>query len=265
MNLRIAIVDDEAPARARLRDLLGDIQDQSPHQLVAEFADARQCLDQLGELAIDLILLDVQMPGMNGIEFARHLTQHQHLLKLPAIIFITAYDDFAVQAFEVQAIDYLLKPVRSARLAEALQRVQQNLAKNQQIKAPELAQTGLSRRRNFSVLERGKILLIPVDEVIYLKAEQKYLTLRTRQKEYLLEESLSHIEHEFLDRFVRIHRNALVARSAIIGVEKASVEMAEAEGEEKASEVWLILLEGISEKLPISRRQWSVLKHMVRG
>lgn len=264
MNLRIALVDDEAPARARLRDLLEDVQEQVPHQVLAEFADARQCLDQLSELALDLILLDVQMPGMNGVEFARHLMQHQHLLKLPAIIFVTAYDDFAVQAFEVQAIDYLLKPVRSSRLAEAILRAQQNLARSRQIKAPDIAQGELSRRRNFSVMERGKILLIPIDDVIYLKAEQKYLTLRTRQKDYLLEESLSHIEQEFQDRFVRIHRNALVARSAIVGVEKASLEMSEAEGEEKSSEVWLILLEGVTEKLPISRRQWSALKHLVR-
>lgn len=264
MNLRIALVDDEAPARMRLRDLLGDVQSQVPHQIVAEFAGARQFLAQLSEVAVDLILLDVQMPGMNGIELARHLTQHQHLVQVPAIIFITAFDEFAVQAFEVQAIDYLLKPVRRDRLADALARVLPKIKQSASLRVPELTQAELTRRRNFSVLERGKILLIPVEDVVYLKAEQKYLTLRTRQREYLLEESLNHIEQELGNFFVRIHRNALVARQAILGVEKGSPEASLQEVEEKAAEVWLILLDGVAEKLPISRRQWSLLKTMVK-
>ena len=264
MNLRIALVDDEAPARARLHDLLDDIQAQCPHTLVSEFSDARQLLGQFAELTLDVILLDVQMPGMNGIELARHFTQHQHDVKVPAIIFITAYDEFAVQAFEVQAIDYLLKPVRRERLTDALMRVHQALARESSLKVPDLAQTDLARRRHFSVLERGKILLIPVEDVIYLKAEQKYLTLKTRQRDYLLEESLSHLEQEFAERFVRIHRNALVAKNAIIGVEKGCLDQGAMEVEDKSSEVWLVLLDGVTEKLPISRRQWATVKSLVK-
>ncbi|HWV62819.1 MAG TPA: response regulator, partial [Oxalicibacterium sp.] len=118
---RILIVDDEAPARARLTTLLSDIADECPHQLVGEAEQAQQALDRIAELSPDVVLLDVQMPGMTGIELAAHLAQHREMS--PAIVFVTAYDEYALKAFEVHALDYLMKPVRAARLADAIRRV----------------------------------------------------------------------------------------------------------------------------------------------
>ena len=234
---RILIVDDEAPARARLTTLLDDIAEQCPHRLVGEAAQAQQALDKIAELRPDIVLLDVQMPGMSGIEFAAHLA-HSEYASI-AIIFITAHDAYALKAFEVHALDYLLKPVRAARLAQAITRAVdlrrhampqvQNPAQQQMA---ALAAALPQARKHFSVQERGRLLLVPVADVLYLKAEAKYVTLRTREREYLTEASLLSLEQELGERFVRVHRNALVARDAIIGVEKgALVSESETEGE----------------------------------
>lgn len=271
---RILIVDDEAPARARLKTLLSDIAVQRPHQLVGEATQAQQALDKIVELRPDIVLLDVQMPGMSGIEFADHLAKNEYAAT--AIIFVTAHDAYALKAFEVHALDYLLKPVRAARLAEAIARAvsfrqsssvekipQQNL-QTQQIEKLMAAMPQV--RKNFSVQERGRLLLVPVIDVLYLKAEAKYVTLRTREREYLIEASLLSLEQELSERFVRVHRNALVARDAIIGVEKGALSSdhdSDADGE-KAQESWQVILREIDDRLPISRRQWPVVKALVK-
>jgi two-component system response regulator AlgR len=257
MKPRVFIVDDEAPARSRLKTLLGDIAAECPHELAGEADNAQGALDGIAASQPDIVLLDVQMPGMTGLELANHLKKLA--APAPALIFVTAYDQYALQAFEVHAFDYLLKPVRATRLAEALRRVFA-------LKAQGVSQTAVAMpqatRRHFSVPERGRLLLVPVADVIYLKAELKYVTLRTAGHEYLIEESLASIEEELDATFVRVHRNALVARDAIMGVEKGRHAI---DGEaDKTQESWLLILRGVEERLPISRRQWPVVKALIR-
>lgn len=261
---RLYIVDDEAPARARLTTLLSDIAEQWPHELVGMASQAQDALDDILRTRPDIVLLDVQMPGVTGLELATHLSVMAS--DAPAVIFISAHDEYALKAFDVHALDYLLKPVRAARLAEALQRVcalRMQLASRKDAIADTAAALQM-KRRHFSVQERGRLLLVPVGDVIYLKAELKYVTLRTVTRDYLLEASLSSIEEEFGEIFVRVHRNALVARNAIIGVERGS-QSVDPDGEsEKAQESWQVILRGVDDRLPISRRQWPVIKALVR-
>lgn len=262
MKPKLFIVDDEAPARARLNTLLSDIAEECPHQLLGEAGGAQEALDGIARTQPDIVLLDVQMPGMTGIELAAHLMK---LPSPPAVIFVTAYDEFAFKAFEVHALDYLLKPVRAARLAEAIRRAGQLRASaSGQGSISGAAKDMVARRQTFSVQERGRLLLVPVDDIVYLKAELKYVTLRTRAQEHLIEESLTSIEEELGDVFVRVHRNALVARNAIIGVERGSHAVDGEADNEKAQDAWLVILRDVNERLPISRRQWPVVKALVR-
>jgi len=263
MTPKLYIVDDESPARARLKTLLSDIEKECPHELVGEAGQAQAALDAIAAHSPDIVLLDVQMPGMSGVELASHLCA---LPNAPAVIFVSAHDGFALKAFEVHALDYLLKPVRAARLAEAIRRVaairtQRASQEHVILASAEMLQ---NRRQHFSVQERGRVLLVPVAEVVYLKAELKYVTLRTADREYLIEESLMSLEEELGNAFIRVHRNALVARNAIIGVEKAALQE-DAEGDaEKPQESWQVILRGIGDRLPISRRQWPLVKALVR-
>lgn len=263
MNPSLFIVDDEAPARARLKTLLSDIAEECPHQLVGEAGSAQKALDEIVAMCPDIVLLDVQMPGMTGIELAAHLMK---LPAPPAVIFVTAYDEFAFKAFEVHALDYLLKPVRAARLAEAIRRADQLRASSSSQNASIVgaAKTLQPKRQTFSVQERGRLLLVPVDEIIYLKAELKYVTLRTRTHEHLIEESLTSIEEEMGEIFVRVHRNALVARNAIIGVERGSHAVDGEPDADKAQDIWMVILRDVDDRLPISRRQWPIVKALVR-
>lgn len=257
--VRILIVDDELPARQRMAILLSDIQDVCPTIVVGEASSALTAMAQIEMTKPDIILLDVQMPGMTGIEFAQQLIAQQSGV-LPAIIFVSAYDEYAIKAFDVHAMDYLLKPVRAGRLAEAVSR----MAERQSALQMSSALANTQKKQHFSVLERGRILLVPVVEVLFLKAEQKYVNLHTRQREYLIEDSLTSIEEEFPDLFVRAHRNALIRKSAIKGVERSS-NMHDVHGEhEKVTESWQIIVDGSEERLPVSRRQWPVIKALVR-
>jgi two-component system response regulator AlgR len=263
MKPRILIVDDEALARDRLRALLSDIAQECPHEIVGEAGSARDALDAVAENQPDVVLLDVQMPGMNGIELATHFMRLKDWS--PSVIFVTAFDEYALKAFEVHAVDYLLKPVRAARLADAIKRAAIMRAQSNDPRTSLAAVVGAlhAKRRHFSVQERGRVILVPVGEVLYLKAELKYVTVRTRAHEHLIEESLTSIEDEFGDVFVRVHRNTLVARDAIVGVERGAY--ADAEGDaEKGQESWQVILRGLEERLPISRRQWPVVKALVR-
>ncbi|MES2772235.1 MAG: LytTR family DNA-binding domain-containing protein [Pseudomonadota bacterium] len=243
------IVDDEAPARARLRDLLTDIATELPNELIAEANNGLTALQAIENKRIDVVLVDIRMPEMDGIELARHLAR---LPQPPAVVFITAYDTYAVQAFELNAVDYLMKPVRAQRLAEALHKAKHSHLPTQQTLA-SLQQGG---RSHLSCHERDRLLLIPIGEVIYLKADFKYVTARTASREYLLDESLTQLEQEFNDFFIRLHRSVLVAKDAIAGFEKNSAEDAEAQ--------WQALLRAVPEKLPVSRRQWPIVKSYAR-
>lgn len=248
-NLNILIVDDEAPARLRLRTLLGDI---GNTHIAAEAKNGRELLDILNATShsastapIDIVLLDIRMPEMDGIEAAQHL---QKLPKPPAIIFTTAYDNYAIQAFDMNAVDYLLKPIRQERLQTALQKARALLPRQLQALAP------LSpRRTHLSINERGRILLVPIAEVIYLRAELKYITVRTAEREYLIEESLLHLEQEFSDIFTRLHRNCLAANAYILGYEKR-------QQDEQAEKQWVALFKHIPDTISVSRRQ----QHLIR-
>jgi two-component system response regulator AlgR len=270
--LKILVVDDEPLARERLANLLSDIAASCPNECVAQVGLAQAALDYLAQNKVDLILLDVQMPGMTGLELARHLKhmfEAQLLTQMPAIIFVTAYDDYALQAFEVHAMDYLLKPVRASRLQEAVLRIAQSRLSQLALQAEPLNQTleALPQvRQAFSVIERNRMLLVPLHEVIFLKAELKYVTIQTKQHAYLTEESLVSIEHEFGSHFVRVHRNTLVTRKAILGVERgeAQEERDESTGEHKTSESWQVMLQDWPQGIAISRRQWPIIKALLK-
>ncbi|HEX2567595.1 MAG TPA: LytTR family DNA-binding domain-containing protein [Burkholderiales bacterium] len=247
--LRIFIVDDEAPARDRLKVLLDDIASELPTELVGEARNGLEALEGIPRSGAQVVLLDIRMPGMEGMEVARHLCA---LDAPPAIIFVTAHDKHAVQAFELDALDYLLKPVRAERLAAALKKALSARPPGRE----QLGRAAQRPREYISVVERNRIALVPVHDILFLRAEQKYVTLRTREGEHLIEEPLIALEREFADTFVRIHRNALVARAAIRGFERAA-----AAGEDEPH--WLVILEGLAERLPVSRRQWPLLRELV--
>ncbi|ENO90351.1 LytR/AlgR family response regulator transcription factor [Thauera linaloolentis] len=246
--LRVLIADDEAPARGRLRDLLGDIAPACANVVVGMAANGIEALRLLDAETADVVLADIRMPSMDGVELARHLARRSPPLP---VIFVTAYDQYAVEAFELAAVDYLLKPVRAERLATALGKL-----RTRQLSSDlRLAALAPNERRHFSVSERGRILLLPVADVIYLKAELKYVTARTAERDYLLDESLVQLEQEFPQRLLRVHRNCLVAREAVQGVERVG----EPDGEGR----WEVLLKGLAgpgERLPVSRRQWPAVR-----
>ncbi|MBK7355677.1 LytTR family DNA-binding domain-containing protein [Propionivibrio sp.] len=244
-TLSVMIVDDEAPARTRLRDLLADVAAKVPNAVVAEAANGLLALEAVEGRPVDVALVDIRMPKMDGIELARHMARLEHP---PAIVFVTAYDSYAVQAFELNAIDYLVKPVRAQRLVDALQKVRQSRPPAPQI----LSRIQQGARTHLSCHERGRLLLIPLPEILYFKADLKYVTARTSSREYLLDESLTHLEEEFSERFIRLHRSALVAREAIAGFEKSATDDTETQ--------WQALLRGVADKLPVSRRQWPLVK-----
>lgn len=244
--LRVVIVDDEAPARSRLRDLLADCAAELALTIAGEAASGREAIRLLEREHADVVLLDIRMPEMDGIEAARHL---QQLKEPPAVIFATAYDAYAIRAFEVHAVDYLLKPIRLARLKEALMRATRP-------RPDTLREIARAPRTHLSAQERGRIHLIPIAEVIYLKAELKYVSVRTAAGEHLIEESLTRLEQEFADRFVRVHRNCLIARAAVRGFERT---------EAGAETHWEVLLTGVDERIAVSRRQQHVVREFSRS
>lgn len=248
MELRVFIADDEELARERLRTLLADMAAELPARVVGEAANGIDTIEQLPASGAQVLLLDIQMPGMGGLEVARHLAA---LPTAPAVVFVTAHDRHAVEAFELNALDYLLKPVRATRLAAALRKA----AASGPAPAERLARAASGAREYFSVAERNRIALVPVRDIIFCKAELKYVTLYTQAREHLIEESLVALEKEFAERFVRVHRNCLVARNAIRGFERAA-------GPDEEPH-WVVILEGVAEKLPVSRRQWPVVKDLV--
>jgi two-component system response regulator AlgR len=220
-----------------------------PLEIAGEAENGRIAIDMLPECRTDVVLLDIRMPDMDGIEVAQHI---QKLDEPPVVIFTTAYDAYALKAFEVHAIDYLLKPIRLGRLFDALSRARTFAP----LRLDILRDMRHDARSHLSVNERGRIHLIPVGDVVFLKAELKYVTVRTAEREYLLEESLARLEQEFFGRFVRIHRNCLVAKDAIRGFERAT----DADGEGH----WVVVLSSVAEKLAVSRRQQHIVRELGR-
>jgi two-component system response regulator AlgR len=248
-SLRIVIADDEAPARSRIRDLLEDCAATFALEVVGEAANGRTLIDLLQRTPADVVLLDIRMPEIDGIEAAQHI---QKLPDPPSVIFTTAYDAYALKAFELHAVDYLLKPIRLRRLHDALTRVRSITPLSLDV----LQQLTPEARRHLSVQERGRLVLVPVDRILFMRAELKYVTIRTAEREHLLEESLTRLEQEFHEKFVRIHRSCLVARDHIESFERG--------GEEGGESGWIVKLRGLDERLPVSRRQQHVMKEFGR-
>ncbi len=208
--MNVLIVDDEQLARQRLRQLLAD----TDYQIIGEAKTGEDALRKTQLSHPDVVLMDIRMPGIDGIEAARYINR---LNKPPAIIFTTAYGEHALKAFETHAIDYLLKPIKQSRLEAALDAAKRmNKAQLRKLREDE---TGGARQK-ICVKSRGSLELVAVKDIIYFKAEQKYITLRTNDQEYLIEEPLKMLEQEFRFQFMRIHRNALVAHKRLHGLTK---------------------------------------------
>ena len=246
MGLHILIVDDETLARQRLRTLLADCTAPAIGS-VTEAAHATEAMERLQHGTVDVVLLDIHMPGMDGISFAQALAA---LPRPPAVVFVTAHAEHAVAAFELDAVDYLTKPVRLERLQQALQKTERTAHMGRALQA-DLAQGTLL------IHDRGRTERIPLGEVLYFKAELKYVTVRTAARSYILDDSLSELETRYAPRFMRIHRNALVARRAVRALEK-HFDADEGEG-------WAVRLDGLSELLMVSRRQVAAVRDAISG
>lgn len=218
--MKILIVDDELPARARLRRLVEELQLASR---IDEAATGMQALQVCEQHSPDVILLDIRMPGMSGMEVAQHLAK---LEVPPAIIFTTAYDEYALAAFESRAIDYLLKPIRQERLVKALQSAKRlNRIQLQQVQedihssVPTEQRTAGTVRTHVSARVGTELRLVSVDEIRYFLAEDKYVTVRHGEGQVLIEDSLKSLAREFANQFIRVHRNALVALRYVAALE----------------------------------------------
>jgi two-component system, LytTR family, response regulator AlgR len=241
--LRTLIVDDEHLARLRLRTLLGEVTSPAV-QVVGEAADAQQALQMLCTQPADLVLLDIRMPGRDGMQLAAAL---RSLPQPPSVVFVTAHGHHALRAFELDAVDYLTKPVQRERLAAALQRVVQRRWPVESQPAP------LEDVPMLIVSDRGRVLRVPVAEVLVLKAELKYVTLRTAQRSHLLDDSLTELEQRLGSGFLRIHRNALVAAHAVRELQRRT-------GTDGSDEGWAVRVAPLDEWLPVSRRQLQAVR-----
>jgi two-component system response regulator AlgR len=210
--MKVLIADDEPLARQRLRDLLTDI---GGCEIVAEAGNGREAIERAHAHAPDVVLLDISMPVLDGLEAARHLSRFE---PAPAVVFCTAYDEHALEAFEARAVDYLVKPIRAERLAEALRRARRFSGEREAevIAAVPKAQV----RTHLCARLRGSLRLIPVEDVRYLQAEEKYVVVHHARGEDLVEDSLKSLETEFGERFLRIHRNCLIAREQLLGLQR---------------------------------------------
>ncbi|HKB53481.1 MAG TPA: LytTR family DNA-binding domain-containing protein [Ramlibacter sp.] len=245
MGLRVLIVDDETLARSRLRALLAECR--TPGAVAAgEAANAAQAMELLTRQPFDAVLLDIHMPGADGLGLARALVS---LPQAPAVVFVTAYAEHAVAAFELEAIDYLTKPVRLERLQAALQKIERVLQARAATPGPAAD--------SLLIHDRGRTERVPLAEVLYFKAELKYVTVRTANRSYILDASLTELEERHAIDFLRVHRNALVARRALRALERHD-DAEEGEG-------WAVRLNGIDEVLAVSRRQLGAVREALAG
>lgn len=246
--LRVLIVDDEALARSRLASLVAECAE--PRCSVAgECANAQQARQWLSEYEADVVLLDIQMPGQSGTALAAEL---QRLAQPPTVVFVTAHAEHALAAFDLDAADYLTKPVKRERLAAALQRAARRLP------APD-GGTAPAQDSVLVVSERGRVARIPLADVLYLKAELKYVTLRTPARHWVLDDALTELEQRLGERFLRIHRNALVARDAVRLLERRR--MAEHDDDGGGNEIgWAVQVAPVDEWLAVSRRQLGAVR-----
>lgn len=243
--MKVLVVDDEALARERLCAMLAEM---PGYTACGQAANGSEALAQAEQMQPDVVLMDIRMPGMDGLEAARHL---QVLAQPPAIIFTTAYNDYAIAAFETHVVDYLLKPVRMERLLEALE----NTRRLTQVQATALQQAdkGNTARQQICVRVRGNLQLIAVDEIRFFLADQKYVTLCTVDHKVLIEETLKSLEDEFTGQFIRIHRNALIAVKYLAGLVKGGAGHSQ------------VRLHGVDDLLEVSRRHVSDVRQQIRA
>jgi two-component system, LytTR family, response regulator AlgR len=245
--MNILVVDDEAPARQRLTRLLAEIQ--GNYAVVGEASDGIEAVEMCRSKPVDLVLMDVQMPGLNGLNAAREIAR---LDPPPAVILVTAYEQYALAAFEHKVDDYLVKPVRRERLQEALERARIP-TRPQQAALSTRDEAHPGRRLSLSAHYRGGLQTVPIEDILYLLAEHKYVTVRHTGGELLVDESLKSLEDEFQDLFMRVHRNALVARSRLCAIEKGSDGSVE------------VRLRDCPERLPVSRRHLADIRRWLRA
>ena len=249
MTLKVLIVDDELLARSRLRTLIGECTEPRA-EVVGEASNAVQGMEQIQRTGCDVVLLDVHMPGVDGMALAATLRQ---MPNPPAVVFVTAFAEHAVKAFDLEAVDYLTKPVRRERLQQALQKVVRQRGAGEAAGASDTPPTTDS----LIIQERGRSERVALADVLYLKAELKYITVRTAQKEHIFDGALSDLEQRYPHLFVRVHRNALVARRAVRAVEKHN-DPVDGEG-------WTVRLDGVEERLAVSRRQLAAVREALLG
>ena len=243
--LKVLVVDDETLARTRLRSQLAECTE--PMALVeGEAASAVKAMELLQLHSFDVLLLDIHMPGVDGLELARAV---RALPKPPALIFVTAFAQHAVQAFELDAVDYLTKPVRLERLQSALQKSVRFLQEQARSAGQQAIEEVLI------IQERNRTERIPLHHVVYFKAEQKYITVRTPKRSYIMDGTLNDLEEKYGSSYMRVHRNALIARRAVRSLEKHYDPL---EGE-----CWTVRLHGVDELLLVSRRQLPAVRDVV--
>ncbi|TSE21402.1 Transcriptional regulatory protein YpdB [Tepidimonas alkaliphilus] len=258
MVTRVLVVDDEALARQRLVDMLAELE---PQAIVGEAGDAAAALVRLDQEPWDVALLDVQMPGLDGLRLAALLRQKP---SAPALVFVTAHAEHAIQAFELDAVDYLTKPVRLQRLRQALDKARRWRAHAGS--AETAARGGAAAPSSPPALiihERGRTERVWLDDVVYLKAELKYVTVRTPQRSYIYDGALHEFERTQPQRWLRVHRNALVARQRLRALERVHERSASPQGE--AFDGWVVRLDGVPERLQVSRRQLAAVREALRG
>ena len=242
--MKVLIVDDEPPARARLAHILESMDDIEP---VGEAANGLEAVQMVQQTRPDVVLMDIRMPGMDGLEASRHLSKME---EPPAVIFTTAYSDHALEAFDAHAVGYLVKPIRKEKLAESLQKAR----KLTQAQLATLSkETDHEGRTHICARVRGNLELIPIDKIVYFQADQKYITVRHTEGEVLIEDALKNLEQEFANRFIRIHRNALVNVAYVAGMEKSR------DGR------FLISFNKVPDKLEISRRHVAEVRRFLKS
>ncbi len=246
--LRVLLVDDEELARLRLRSLLGECREPAA-SVVGEASSTAQALAWLAAHACDVVLLDIHMPGRDGTQLAAELRQ---LPKAPAVVFVTAHPEHALKAFDLAAVDYLTKPVKRERLNAALQRVAVQVAQGAAAAAPAVDDAAA-----FVVSDRGRVVRVPLVEILYFKAELKYVTLRTAQRSFVIDDPLSDLETRLGERFLRVHRNALVARPAVRALERRTLP---GSADDEGGETWAVCLAPVDEWLAVSRRQVAAVR-----
>ncbi len=252
--LNVMVVDDEHLARSRMKTLLADCQE-PPCLLAGEADDAMEAMAKLRGQLVDVVLLDIHMPGADGLQLARELRNIRPEL---AIIFVTAHAEHAVDAFELDVTDYLTKSVRAERLQKALQKA---LLKKEQTIQDIQGREGDSIQKYIIIQDRGRTERVSLDDVLYFKAELKYVTVRTPGRSYILDGALTELEAQYSEDFLRIHRNTLVARREMRALERmlAIADDEDAEGVEG----WAVRLRRCDEALLVSRRQLASVRAVI--